>query len=151
MKTSGTTEFDDDKARLDLDYIWAFLSEQAYWGRWRPRDLVEGQIRDAWRVVGAYRQHDGAMVGFARAFSDGYTLAYLADVFVDPAARGQGIGQALVEFMIEHGPGPHFSWMLHTRDAHGLYRRFRFAEPNGRFLERPGTLVRPARPPTANP
>jgi hypothetical protein len=36
------------------------------------------------------------MVGFARAVSDGVAMAYLADVFVAPAARGIGLGVGLV-------------------------------------------------------
>jgi len=77
------------------------------------------------------------MVGFARAVSDGVALAYLADVYVEKAARGRGIGAALVHAMIEEGPGVGFRWMLHTLDAHGLYRRFGFREPDATYLERP--------------
>jgi hypothetical protein len=41
--------------------------------------------------------------------------------------------------MIDDGPGAGFRWMLHTADAHGLYRRFGFSVPDGGcFLERPG-------------
>jgi GNAT superfamily N-acetyltransferase len=76
------------------------------------------------------------MVGFARAVSDGVALAYLADVYVEPSARGQGIGRARVEEMIERGPGARFRWMLHTADAHGLYGRFGFAPPDDTYLER---------------
>ena len=65
------------------------------------------------------------------------SFAYLADVFVVRAARGAGLGQALVEAMIERGPGAHLRWALHTADAHGLYRKFGFAEPGDRYLERP--------------
>ena len=39
--------------------------------------------------------------------------------------------------MIEDGPGAGWRWMLHTSDAHGLYRQFGFARPNHRYLERP--------------
>ena len=76
------------------------------------------------------------MVGFARAFGDGGS-AYLADVYVLPAHRGAGLGQAIVAMMIEEGPGAGLRWMLHTSDAHGLYRSFGFAAPDGRYLERP--------------
>ena len=30
--------------------------------------------------------------------------------------------------------------MLHTSDAHGLYRQFGFADPNPTYLERPSSL-----------
>lgn len=77
------------------------------------------------------------MVGFARAFADGVS-AYLADVYVLPAHRGAGLGKAIVRAMIDDGPGAEFRWMLHTADAHGLYRQFGFTEPDGRYMERPG-------------
>ena len=31
----GKYEMDDDPGRVDRDKLWQFLSEQAYWGRWR--------------------------------------------------------------------------------------------------------------------
>ncbi|MDQ1697101.1 MAG: hypothetical protein QOJ03_2454 [Frankiaceae bacterium] len=128
-------DIDDDPAHIDVDAVWAFLSTHAYWGRWRTRDDVVAQLASAWRVVGAYV--DGAQVGFARAISDGVSLAYLADVYVDEAHRGRGIAQAMVTAMIDAGPGVEFRWLLHTNDAHDLYRRFGFSEPDATLLERP--------------
>jgi GNAT superfamily N-acetyltransferase len=139
-------ELDDDPDRVDLDALWAFLSTEAYWGRWRDRDAVARQVASAWRVVGAYQTSTGRMVGFARAISDGDALAYLADVYVLPEFRGQGAGVALVDMMVEQGPGAAFRWMLHTADAHGLYQRFGFAPPDHMYLERPaGQRAVPAR------
>jgi GNAT superfamily N-acetyltransferase len=134
-------ELDDDPGRVDIDAVWKFLSTEAYWGRWRTRSDLERQLASAWRVVAAYRP-SGQLVGFARAISDGVAFAYLADVFVAPSARGAGLGTALVGFMVEGGPGSGFRWALHTSDAHGLYRKFGFSEPDERFLER-----EPRRPP----
>ena len=126
----------DDPSRVDVDVVWGFLSTAAYWGRWRSRDDVVAQVRGAWRVVGAYAPGD-AMVGFARAFSDGVSGAYLADVFVLPGWRGRGIARRLVAEMVDNGPGHEFRWMLHTADAHALYGEFGFAAPNASYLERP--------------
>ncbi|MCT2584162.1 GNAT family N-acetyltransferase [Actinophytocola gossypii] len=132
----GEFEIDDDRRRVDRDVLWEFMSTQAYWGRFRDRAMVERQLDGAWRIVAAYRTDDGAMLGFARAFSDGEAAAYLADVFVVEEARGNGVGKALVRAMIEDGPGRHFRWMLHTADAHELYRGFGFAEPDATYMER---------------
>lgn len=131
-------EFDDDPARIDVDVVWRFMSTEAYWARWRDRSQVERQLAGAWRVLGAYRTDTGAMVGFARAISDGVALAYLADVFVVSEARGAGLGKALISAMIDESPGADFRWMLHTADAHSLYRRFGFREADATYLERPG-------------
>jgi hypothetical protein len=78
----------------------------------------------------------GELVGFARAVSDGVSFGYLADVFVLPAARGAGLGAALVESITDD---PRVRWVLFTGDAHGLYERFGFAPPDATCLVRPGT------------
>jgi GNAT superfamily N-acetyltransferase len=135
--TSGPYELDDNPGRIDRDTVWEFLSTQAYWGRYRTRADFEAQLASAWRVVGVYEAATGRQVGFARAISDGVDFGYLADVFILPDARGAGLGQELVATMIDRGPGAGFRWSLHTKDAHGLYRKYGFAEPDNRYLERP--------------
>ncbi len=135
--TSTGYHLDDDPRRIDVDALWDFLSNQAYWARWRTRADVEAQLAAAWRVIGAYDVATGAMVGFARAFSDGAALAYLADVYVLPGHRGHGLGHALVAAMVDEGPGSAYRWLLHTEDAHGLYAAHGFAPPDHTLLERP--------------
>ncbi|MST31731.1 GNAT family N-acetyltransferase [Acidimicrobiaceae bacterium USS-CC1] len=131
-------EIDDDPGRVDVEAVWRYLSEEAYWERWRDRGVVERQVRGAWRVVGAYDGATGRQVGFARAVSDGESFAYLADVWVAADWRGNGLGGAIVSVMIDEGPGARFRWVLHTRDARGLYVRYGFAAATERVLERPG-------------
>jgi GNAT superfamily N-acetyltransferase len=127
-------ELDDDPARIDVDAVHDFLANDSYWAEGRPREVVARLVRDAQRLVGLYDA--GRQVGFARAFTDGVTLAYLADVYVLRAYRGRGLGIELVREMVDHGPYATLRWILHTRDAHDLYRRFGFAEPSERVLER---------------
>jgi GNAT superfamily N-acetyltransferase len=128
-------ELDDDAARVPVDQLHAFLSTQAYWAIGRPREVVERLVREASRVVGLY---DGdTLVGFCRAVTDGLACVYLADVYVDPAYRGRGLGVELVCEMIEHGPYASRRWILHTEDAHGLYEKFGFAPPDYKLMERP--------------
>jgi GNAT superfamily N-acetyltransferase len=136
MRRPDGYELDDDPARVDANAAWAYLSTDAYWGRWRAREHFDRQLAGAWRVVGCYAP-DGAQVGFARALSDGVALAYLADVYVLAAHRGRGLGVDLVRLMVEDGPGRDFRWMLHTNDAHPLYAKFGFAAPGATYLERP--------------
>jgi GNAT superfamily N-acetyltransferase len=131
-------EVDDDPNRLDVDAVCGYLSTEVYWGRWRPVDVIKEQLRTAWRVVGVYAA-DGSQVGFARAVSDGFAIAYLADVYVLDEHRGHGLGKRIVQHMIDDGPGSKFRWMLHTADAHGLYRQFGFVAPDPTYLERPST------------
>jgi GNAT superfamily N-acetyltransferase len=127
-------ELDDDPARVDVDEVHRFLSEESYWAQGRPRATVERLVREADRVVGLYR--DGRQVGFSRAVTDGVAFVYLADVYVLPECRGRGLGVALVAEMIESGPYAGLKWILHTADAHGLYERFGFASPDPKVMER---------------
>jgi nitroimidazol reductase NimA-like FMN-containing flavoprotein (pyridoxamine 5'-phosphate oxidase superfamily)/GNAT superfamily N-acetyltransferase len=125
-----------DAARLDLEVIHNFLSTQSYWAEGVPREVVARSIANS-LCFGIY---EGArQVGFARVISDYATFAYLADVFVVEAFRGRGLSKALMEAIISH---PHLQglrrWTLGTADAHGLYRKFGFAEPRypNRQMER---------------
>ena len=136
----GNYELDDDPARIDPAAAAAFLIAEAYWGRWRTEHDIRRQIATAWRVIGAY-DAAGAMVGMARAISDGGS-AYLADVYVLPAHRGRGLGKAVVAMMVEDGAGAGFRWMLHTSDAYGLYRQFGFEPPPDNYMERSARGVR---------
>ena len=127
-------ELDDDPLRVDVDAVHDFLSNHAYWAEGRPRETVERTVREASRVVGLYA--DGRQIGFARAFTDGVAAVYLADVYVLPEFRGRGLGVELVREMVEASPWPDTKWLLHTRDAHELYRRFGFGAPSERVMER---------------
>ena len=134
---------DTARQRIDRDWVWRMLSTEAYWGRWRDREHVEAAIDGAWRLVGVYERESGSQVGFARAFSDAVNEAFLADVIVDPGARGRGVGKLLLRTMIDDGPGAAFRWTLFTDDAHGLYAQFGFTAPDHRAMVRPST--RPVR------
>jgi len=128
-------ELDDAKERVDRVEVHRFLSEEAYWAKGRPRETQDRLIDEASRIVGVYR--DGEQIGFCRAFTDGLAVAYLADVYVRPEHRGRGLGEELVREMIDNGPYAHVKWLLHTTDAHALYRTFGFGGPSFRVLERP--------------
>jgi GNAT superfamily N-acetyltransferase len=127
-------ELDDDPGRIDVAAVHDFLANHSYWAKGRPFEVVERLVREAQRVVGVY--DDDRQIGFARAFTDGVALVYLADVYVLPAYRGQGLGVQLVREMVEKGPYANLRWILHTRDMHRLYGRFGFAEPSERVMER---------------
>jgi GNAT superfamily N-acetyltransferase len=130
----GGIELDDDPARVDVDAVHRFLSEESYWARGRPRETVERLVREASRVVGLYAGE--RQVGFARAFTDGVSIAYLADVYVVSDFRGRGLGVELVREIVDGSPFSDRKWLLHTADAHDLYARFGFGPPSERVLER---------------
>jgi len=113
-----------DPNRLDLDVIHGFLTE-CYWAKGIPRDIVARSIDNS-LCFGVYK--DSKQVGFARVISDFATYAYIGDVFVLEAFRGQGLSKWVMECIMRH---PRLQglrrWTLLTRDAHGLYAQFGFA------------------------
>ena len=127
-------ELDDDPARVDVAAVHRFVSEESYWGKGRPFETQERLVREASRVVGLY--HGDRQVGFARAVTDGFVVAYLADVYVLPEYRGRGLGVELVREMVERGPYGGVTWLLHTHDAHRLYEKVGFAAPHEHVMER---------------
>ena len=127
-------ELDDDRARIDREAVYRYLSEESYWAKGRLREVQDDLIENAARVVGLY--HEGQQIGFTRTLSDGHAQSYLADVYVLEEHRGRGLGTELVRFTVDEGPLAKTKWFLHTADAHDIYRRFGFAEPGHRTLER---------------
>jgi GNAT superfamily N-acetyltransferase len=128
-------ELDDDRERVDVDSVHAYLSVEAYWAKGRPRTEVERLVGESRRVVGLYK--DGAQIGFCRAASDGAHIVYLADVYVLEEHRGRGLGLELVREMVDNGPYANMTWLLHTRDMHRLYAKLGFGKPGERLMERP--------------
>ncbi len=136
----GGFELDDDPARIDVDAVHSFLSEESYWASGRSREDVTRSIQDASRVVGLY--HDGRQIGFTRTIDLGAGVglqptAFLFDVYVLPEYRGSGLGVELVRESVERGPYANHAWLLRTLDAHELYRKFGFEDPDERWMIRP--------------
>jgi len=125
----------DDRDRLDIARIHGWLAS-SYWSPGIERERVERAIAGS-HPIGAYR--DGVQVGFARAITDRATFAWIADVFVDDSARGQGIGRAMAGWFVDH---PDLTGLrrigLVTADAHGVYAKLGFhplLRPD-RYMER---------------
>lgn len=115
-----------DRQRLDIPFIHNFLSQSSYWARNRSLELVARSIDNSF-PFGIYKGDE--QVGFARVVTDFATFAWLADVFVSDDYRGQGLGVWLIEVITSHPRLQNFRrWILATRDAHELYRRFGFNE-----------------------
>jgi len=112
-----------DRQRLDIDLIHGVLAS-SYWSAGIPRAVVERGIANS-LCFGLYR--GAQQVGFARVITDRASFAYLADVFVVDAHRAHGLGQWLIETILRHEDLQGLRrFLLATRDAHELYRRFGF-------------------------
>ncbi len=111
--------------KLNLDVIHEFLSRDSYWAKNRSRSLVERSLEHSLNF-GIYRAD--RQIGFARVVTDYATFAWLADVFIIEEYRGQALGKWLIETVISFEPLQGLRrWILATRDAHELYRKFGFS------------------------
>jgi GNAT superfamily N-acetyltransferase len=130
-----------DRSRLNIEFIHSFLSTQAYWAIGRSFEVVERAIENSlnFGVFAGSQQ-----IGFARVVTDFATFAWIADVFILEEHRGRGIGVWLIEVITSHPKLQGFRrWILATRDAHELYRRFGFnelANPE-RYMERMSDML----------
>ena len=123
QRADGLT-ISDDRDRLDVDRIRGWLAE-SYWASDRSAEAIERSLENS-RVYGVYAP-TGEQVALTRATTDLASFAWLADVFVDDAWRGRGIGRWLVGTVVEHLRGlgvPRL--VLTTRDAHGVYAALGF-------------------------
>ena len=127
-----------DKAKLDIAMIHDYLSRRSYWAEGRPLAVVEKSIQHSL----CYGRYAGAQqVGFARVVTDYATFAWLCDVFVLESHRAMGLGKWLIECVTAHPELRDLGvFILATRDAHGLYRRYggfeEFRAPE-RWMARP--------------
>lgn len=119
-----------DQTKLDIDTIHGYL-ERSYWTPGIPKETVAQAIKHS-LCFGLYASSPpldeaSKQIGFARVVTDYASFAYLADVFVLPAHEGKGLGSWLVERVTRCSALENVrSFMLATRDAHGLYAKFGF-------------------------
>jgi len=119
-------EIDTDAGRLDVALVHRWLSTDAYWAMGRPADVVAASVANS-VCFGVYAP-DGAPAGFARVVTDHATFAWLCDVYIDPAARGLGLGTWLAQTVVaEIRDRGVRRIILATRDAHTVYEKAGFA------------------------
>lgn len=134
--------------RLSFDEIdavaaHAFLTT-AYWCEGIPLATLQRAVANSLCIA---LQADGqGQVGFARVVTDRTTFAYLCDVYVLPAHRGQGLADGMIQALLAHPDLQGLRrFMLFTRDAHTLYARHGFqplATPDrGMEVVRPGMYL----------
>jgi GNAT superfamily N-acetyltransferase len=127
-----------DRAHLDLDVIWLYLHDESYWASGVPRELVERSVEHSlnFGLFDGASDHGGRQIGYCRVVTDRATFAWLCDVFVLPAYRGRGLATWLVETVSQHPDlQVQRSFVLATRDAHGLYAKFGWQPVEaGRFM-----------------
>jgi GNAT superfamily N-acetyltransferase len=134
--TEGEHRVTTDRAQFDIAVATAFLVNDSYWVQQRTAEEEARAVANS-RCYSVVHESSDRMVGGARAVTDHVSFAWIADVFVLPGARGNGLGKFLIRCVTDDLT--HVDRLfLGTRDAHGLYAQFGFvsSERNERWMER---------------
>jgi GNAT superfamily N-acetyltransferase len=114
-----------DKAKLDIKLIHDFLTH-SYWAEGRTIEEVKITVENSF-CFGLFLRNE--QIGFARVMTDGVVFAYLMDVFILEQYRGNGFSKIFLKEIFSHPQLVSIpKWLLGTRDAHELYRKFGFKE-----------------------
>ena len=113
--------------------------------------IAETVTRSTWRRIldptsplfARFAEHNGTVVGFSLSVLHEGTwtvspVCYLEDLFVDPTVRGNGIGHALIQDLIDLGKAKdwsHIYWHTKVGNVAGrrLYDRFATADDFVRY------------------
>lgn len=123
-RSNGDYVVTTERARVDLDVVHRFLSEESYWAQGRTRD-EQARANDASTCFAVLHEPTDTQIGFARVLSDDVSFAWVADVFVLDEHRGRGVGVFLMQCVVERF-GHLARLVLGTRDAHGVYAKVGF-------------------------
>jgi ribosomal protein S18 acetylase RimI-like enzyme len=119
----GDITISTDLRRFNLGQVHTLLG-QTYWAAGIPEDTVARSLANS-LCFGLFQGPE--QIGLARVVTDRATYAYLCDVIVAEAYRGQGLGRWLIEGVLAH---PDLAgvrrFQLVTRDMQPLYVPFGF-------------------------
>jgi GNAT superfamily N-acetyltransferase len=115
----------DDTQKMDFTRITEMLKD-AWWSKDIGVEEVKQGADNSALVVGAFTP-EGIQIGYSRVISDKTRFAYIMDVYVDEHFRKQGVGQAMINFILHHPKLKDvYQWLLITKDAHGVYSKIGF-------------------------
>ena len=84
----------------DFDRLRKLYIETAWISPDDPAVFLYRAVSGSAVAAGAF-DDSGTLIGFGRALSDGCSDAYIQDVVVDSAFRGQGIGSELIKVLTD--------------------------------------------------
>lgn len=134
-ETKDTFLISTDSSKLDVKLIHNYLCNESYWSKGILFEVFKRSIDNS-ICFGLYENNK--QIGFARVVTDKATFAYLGDVFILESYRGKGLSKWLMECIMKHPELQGFRrWILLTRDAHELYRKYGFKdiEKPQRYME----------------
>lgn len=119
----------DNKELIDLNTVHELL-KISYWADKRTKEQIKKSIEHS-LVFGLYKNEQ---VGFARFVTDKSTYAWFCDFIIFPEHRGKGLGKWMLENMLKHTDIQNMFIQLGTKDAHELYKKYKFEKGEMMFL-----------------
>lgn len=90
----------------------------------RDPEKIRAAAANSFAVCTAYV--DDRLVGFGRAISDGVAQSAIYDVVVLPESQGRGIGQAIMQALLDKLPSSGAILIYAAPGKEGFYRKFGF-------------------------
>lgn len=97
IRKAGNRMFLKDN-ELDLN-TYLFLRQSVGW-KSLTKSQAERALEGSLLTITAYE--DGQAVGMGRLVGDGAVICYIQDLIVIPSYQGMGVGQRIMERLIEH-------------------------------------------------
>ncbi len=126
MYSKGNYCIYDERDKVQLNKV-KMLLKQSYWANERDVDTILTTINNSI----CFSMHCGnEQIGFARVVTDFASVAYIADVIIDPEHRKKSLGKWFVEVIVNDSRWKNKFQILATDDAHTLYEKFGFSGSN---------------------
>jgi GNAT superfamily N-acetyltransferase len=121
----------DDSAEISVDIVSRLLAG-TYWGYNRPRAINEQLIKNSlcFSLFSGQEQ-----IGFARVVTDYTVFSWIDDFVIADAYRNHGLGEWLLDCIVNHPSISQTQFVLQTKRAYRLYEKFGF-EVSDKLLTR---------------
>lgn len=112
-----------DPGKVDIDAVCSLLAG-SYWAKFRKRNVIVKSLQNS---LCYSLFHQDKQIGIVRVVTDYATFAYFCDFIIGSEYRHKGLGTWMLECLFENPDLKKIKiWFLITKDAHELYRRFKF-------------------------
>lgn len=128
MVTVITYTFLESPTPGEISRLTQLYRQAGWWtGETENAPLVAGIVSGSHCFLAACQA--AGIIGMGRAISDRISDAYIQDVTVDPAFRGQGIGSRIIARLVARLEADGIGWigLIAERKTHPFYRPLGFA------------------------
>lgn len=112
------------KEHMQLEIVKQLLM-QTYWAQNYSYIVIEKAMSSS-LCFGVFDSMTDIQIAFARVITDYATRFYIVDVVVDSNYRNMGIGNLLIEAIINNEILKDLRGLLMTKDAQDFYKKFGF-------------------------